>query len=394
VREIRPTQQGVDAAVLRGILTLEHERVVAKPILEELHRGQRRWSEVSQCEKRLLKGLPLIEYLLDRSYELRHADPQGMVEFAEAARLVVERVESRRYGQKVLADFRARVWTELGNAYRVADNLLAAEAALGQAVKWARRGTRSRQVVVHIQDRAARLYSDQRFFPEAAAMLDRVIAYYLAVGNVQQVGQTLIGRGLVTGYANEPELAIVFLTRGLRLIGPEGEETGLRLSAIHALALNLVESSHCAAARALIERNQRLYRRGGKLNKLKLHWLKGKIAQGLREFGRAEADLHVARLGFKQVDKNYDAALVSLDLALLYAQQGKRIATLRLIDEMVATFRRLRIARETIASLMLLRRSCEKVGAAPEVLCAQIRTIASVVAELQRHQTRERNKRF
>ena len=126
------------------------------------------------------------------------------------------------------------------------------------------------------------------------------------------------------------------------------------------------------------------------MSKLRLHWLKGKIAHGLGELGRAEADFHVARLGFKRVEKDYDAALVSLDLALLYAKQGKRIATLRLVDEMIGTFRSLGIAREAIASLLLLRRTCEDGGAVPDVLAAQIRTIASLVAELQHHRTRAR----
>jgi tetratricopeptide (TPR) repeat protein len=388
--DLRTQQCGMDTAVLRGLLALDREQILAKPLLVELQAGRRKWSELSADEKRLLEGAPLIEYLLAQSLELRYTDPAGMVEFAEAARLVVERVRSRRYGRRVLADLRAQVWAELGNAYRVADDLAAAEAAFAQAAKWARRGTGSRQLVVRLEELAAWLYSDLRRFPEAAAMLDRTAEYYSMRGDARRVGRTMISRGLVTGYANEPELAVVFLLRGLRLIGPEEGESGLRLAAIHALALNLVEAGHCASARALLEKNERLYRRGGKLNKLRLHWLKGKIAHGLGELGRAEADFHVARLGFKRVEKNYDAALVSLDLALLYARQGKRLATLRLVDEMVETFRTLRIAREAIASLLLLRRACGKGEDAPAVLCAQIRTIASLVAELQRTQPRVR----
>ena len=63
---------------------------------------------------------------------------------------------------------------------------------------------------------------------------------------------------------------------------------------------------------------------------------------------------------------------------------------MRLVDEMIGTFRSLGIAREAIASLLLLRRTCEDGGAVPDVLAAQIRTIASLVAELQHHRTRAR----
>lgn len=385
---LRTQQSSLEGAVLRGYLSLELERLVAKPLLDELCAGRRKWSDLRNREKRLLAGAPLIEYLLDRSFELRYSDPEAMVEFAKAAHLVAEGVSTRRYGRKVLADLRARVWAELSNAYRVADDLISAKAALGQAVKWARWGTGSRQLTARIEEMAAWLYSDLGSFPEAAAMLDRAIAYYFTRCDARRIGRVLISRGLVTGYSSEPELAVTFLIRGLRLIGPVGEESALRLPAIHALTLNLVEAGECSTARALLEENQRLYRRGGRLNKLRLHWLKGKIAYGLGELGRAEADFHVARLGFKRVEQNYDAALVSLDLALLYARQGKRLQTSRLVNEMIATFRNLGIARESIASLLLLRRACEKDVAAPEVLCAQIRTIASLVAELQHHQAR------
>lgn len=386
MREALQTDRNrVDAAVLRGTLALDRERTTARFLLDELRTGRRKWSELTRSERRLVEGAPLVEYLLSRSFELRYNDPEAMIQFAEAARLVVERVDPRRYGRRVLSDLRARVWAELGNAYRVADDLKAAEVAFGQAVRWLFSGTGSRRVIVRVAELAARLFADQRRLPEAAGLLDWVSSYYANQGNSAELGQTLVSRGLIAEYGDEPELAIVYLARGLRLIGPEKTESGLRLAAVHALVNNLIEAGHCEAARGLLEKNHRLYHRTGKLNKLRLHWLKGRIAHGLGELGRAEADFHVARLGFKRVEKGYDAALVSLDLALLYARQGKRIATLRLVDEMIGTFRNLGIAREAIASLLLLRRTCEDTGAAPDVLAAQIRTIASLVAELQRH---------
>ena len=293
-----------EAAVLRGRLALETERTLAKPLLDELRAGQRKWSTLNAREKRLLEGAPLVDYLLDQSLALRHADPGGMVEFAEAAKLVADRIHPRRYGRRVLADLRARVWTVLGNAHRVADKHSAAETALSQAATWARRGTGSRALFALIEEVAAVLFSDLRRFPESIAMLDRAIAFHSRRCDVQQTGRALISRGLVTGYAGEPELAVAFLVRGLRFIGSDGSESGLRLPAIHALALNLVEAGHCAAARALIAKNERLYRRGGSLSKLRLHWLQGQDRPRPRRarpsgsrFSRRETWLQESRKG-------------------------------------------------------------------------------------------------
>lgn len=161
--------------------------------------------------------------------------------------------------------------------------------------------------------------------------------------------------------------------------------------AVHALSWHLVDAGRFRAARRLLETTTRLHRRDRDfLNRLRLFWLQGRIAFGLDEFGRAEAAFHVARLGFKRVEKHGDAALVSLDLALLFARQGKRLQTLRLVEEMVTTFRRLGIAREAIASLLLLRRTCEQEAASRDALCGQIRTISVLVGELKDRPARGR----
>ncbi|MBW8879720.1 MAG: hypothetical protein JF614_32710 [Acidobacteria bacterium] len=190
----------------------------------------------------------------------------------------------------------------------------------------------------------------------------------------------MLSLGLVYEHAHEPERAVVVILEALRCISGEGPRP-LLLAGLHTLAVNLADCGEYGSARVLLERTRRLYRRSGKLNQLRLSWLEGKIAEGLGELGLAEAKYNTARLAFRREGLNYDSALVSLDLALLLARQERRGELAWLVDDQVRTFRSLGIARELIASLTLLKRSCEK-DLSGEILAAQVETIAVTLAEL------------
>ncbi len=224
--------------------------------------------------------------------------------------------------------------------------------------------------------------NDQRHFSEAAKVFSGVAAAYRQLGDETGFARALVQLGLVLGYANEPKRAVLVLIDAVSALGPV---SGQRLPAIHGLALNLVEAGLPEKARTVLAANQRLYRRkrAGKLNAIRLVWLEGKIAFSLGELGAAEAKLNTARQAFKHESQSYDAALASLDLALVYVHQERRSETLWLVDDMVRTFRSLSIAREAIASLLLLKKACESLRPA-DVLLGQIETIAATLKELQR----------
>src|SRR5436305_9590873 len=77
-----------------------------------------------------LSGITLFEALLERSWALRHEDPVQMVQLTRAAALQATHFDEGEIGTREAADLRCRAWTELANAYRVADELDRAEEAL------------------------------------------------------------------------------------------------------------------------------------------------------------------------------------------------------------------------------------------------------------------------
>ncbi|HSS48871.1 MAG TPA: hypothetical protein VLX28_07990, partial [Thermoanaerobaculia bacterium] len=89
------------------------------------------------------------------------------------------------------------------------------------------------------------------------------------------------------------------------------------------------------------------------------NWVKGKISYGLGQVEPAESLFLSARDGFIHEGIPYDTALVSLELAVLYTEQGRMADLKRLAAEMVPIFSSLHIHREALAALAYLKQSVE-----------------------------------
>ena len=83
------------------------------------------------------------------------------------------------------------------------------------------------------------------------------------------------------------------------------------------------------------------------------------MAQGLDLLPEAEAAFLEVRTAFLAGEAAYDAALVSLDLAALYAREGRAAETRRLAAELLPIFRSREIHREAIAALLFFQRAAE-----------------------------------
>jgi tetratricopeptide (TPR) repeat protein len=362
-----------------GLIVLEEDRARGERLLRDLEQGRRTWAELDREEQRLSGGVALIELIRQRSRSLRFDDPEGMVELAKTGCTLTEGLDAERYGDRVVADLRAQAWAELGNAYRVADDFENAGQAFGRARELVQRGIEWPPMLAEPIELLALFLAERRLFREATQLLEYVESVHRQGGRVGERARILLTLANIHSRANEPERAILLYLRALSLLEPGSEH---RLAAVHGLALNLAEAGFYDSAQHLLASNRRLYRRAGRLNELRLIWLEGKLAFGLGELGKAEGKFNTARLAFLHVNKVFDAALVGLDLALLYTRQERRRELAWLVDQMLGTFRALGIAREAIASLLLLRKSCEQTRPA-DVLRGQIEALARLLPELE-----------
>ncbi len=368
-----------ELAVFAGRMVLERDREcgaegAAAVLAEERPVESIPWSDLQE----LL--VPLAEQLLERSASLRYRDPAGMIRDAEGARKLIFLIHPRRYGKRVAADLRARVLAELGNAYRVADDLEAAGDTLAEAAAWARRGTGDPRLLARVGDLAASLHADNRRFGEAIAVLAAVQSFYEQLGDYHSAGRALISQGIFTQEDGRPLEAIAVYACGLKCLEPE-RDPNLELTATHGLAYCLHDAGFPAQARELLIGKRYLYERQAEpLKMIRLRWLEGKIAFALQEDAEAEAAFREARSNFIREHQCFDAALVALDLALVLAKHSRRHELVVLVDDMVATFRRLKIRREGFAALIILRKACERPAFEAEALSARIRATATLLA--------------
>ena len=306
----------------------------------------------------------LCERLLAASHDEGFREPARSEQLARIAVAVAERVadtcpeaaveSSSPAPSDALAGLRARAWAQLGNALRIGSDLEGAAAAFRSAdallAAHPRLGLLDK---ARIFDLKASLCKDRRHFAEAARLLDRVITIYQRLGQSNLTGRALTQKALLQFHAGDREGCMVLLRRALELIDPH-EDPRYFLTARHNLIMALVEDGKPREAFALLFHTRPLYlKMGDRMNLLRLRWLEGQVARGLHRLEQAETAFREVRGAFVELGLEYDAALVSLDLATVFAQQGRATEMRRLAEEMLAFFESHQILPEAMAAFLV-----------------------------------------
>jgi tetratricopeptide (TPR) repeat protein len=307
-----------------------------------------------------LQGVPLFESLLQASWALRHENPAEMVRLAERARGLADSMRLSDLPPAALADLQCRAWIELGNAYRVADDLAAAERALGQATELFLQGSQDGPLAARLFSVQASLLSGARRFNLAETALDLVIGIHQRRGDSHEAGRALLKKGIVVGYQGRPEEALQLITQGLQGLD-EDRDPRLAHMALHNQAILLLDTGQLREARiALWQARARGLDPGGRVNELKVRWLEGRINLALGELERAEAAFREVKLGFAGASLVYKAALTGLELgAVLLRLERPEAAAIEILTA-ADIFMSLGIGREASASVLLLRRAAEQ----------------------------------
>jgi tetratricopeptide (TPR) repeat protein len=243
-------------------------------------------------------------------------------------------------------------WPFVGNAQRVGIDLLAAEASFATAWRlWQAAGP---ELVCplgewRLLDLEASLRRDRRDFAGALELLDRA----LAAAPASARGRILLKKEYTHEQAGDLAAALAALEEAGPLI-EAGGDPNLRWSLAMNRVVMLAHLGRLEAAEACLPALRTLASELGRRRDLiRIVWLAGRIAadQGRRSDGRAWFEQ--ARRDFAEVGDFYNAALVGLELAVLDLEDGNVAEVAELAQEMVGTFRSLRVERETLASLRL-----------------------------------------
>jgi hypothetical protein len=308
---------------------------------------------------RKVEEIERVEDLLARSWSLRYESPSLMVQYAMFAVKNAQKLTARDHGAEQVFDLQGRAHAELGNAYRVLDQHDLAEENLDHARHLLGLGSGDESLQVRLMELEASLHADRRRLGLAAHLLLRVSEFHQRTGNRHLAGRAVIKRGLYVGYAGHPEEAIRILEEGLAQVDRE-REPSLVYAALHNQFLFLIDCGRFHQAQIFrMRHSQMLSRDEGRLNRIRLRWLDGRIEAGLGNPGRAEAVFREVKEEFAEQGLPYEASLVALDLAAALLAQGRSRKAEEEVRAAAKVFQALRIEREALAAVLVLRNALE-----------------------------------
>jgi tetratricopeptide (TPR) repeat protein len=321
----------------------------------------------------------LCQYFLRLSQEAVFQDPVRSVDMAHlAVRLSAHLGEA--YHPDSVANLRARAYAWLGNARRVLGELKAAEHAFTQAEEHLRgSGDEDLRIQAEVFFLKASLRLDQRRLDEAPALIDSSLGLFRQSQDLPGPVKAVLNKAKILQVRGDLDRAIDLLHENATVFEEAGDPR-LKANARQSLLSFLTLAGRHEEAQRLLPEVQDLFRKSGEPTDLiKLRWAEASIAQGLGKPEEAEALYREVRSALLDLGKGYDAALVSLDLAALLAEQGRTAELKPLAVEILAAFDARSVDREALASFLLFQQAC----AEERATLAMIRNLATLL-----HRTR------
>lgn len=302
----------------------------------------------------------LCQLLLKKSLEAAFQEPAQSIDLANLAIRIAGHL-GEAYDPAWVRDLRARAFAYLGNGRRVLGELRSAEDAFQTAERLlGRSSTGNAYLKAEILALKSSLRRAQRRLKEALEMTDESLSFYREASDTHGIGKVTLKKVKILEEMGELDEAIALLQEIPAEIDPSGEPRLFAYARFN-LICALILTGRFGEAEALLSEVLGLFSGTAQpLDLVRLRWAEGNIALGLGRLGPAEAAFHEVRQEFLERRMGYDAALVSLDLARLYAQEGCTDDLKRLARELMPIFEARDVHREAIVALLMFQRACEE----------------------------------
>jgi tetratricopeptide (TPR) repeat protein len=308
--------------------------------------------------RRRFKGSHLVHLLLNEAEQEFTRNPGEAKNLVHAAHKVVRHSPA----ELSAVETEALVYAFLGNAYRAAGELRHAEGYFANSRKFVRQNAvRDPAILARIDELEGSLRKDQRRFGEAEEMLSRaLILYGMSGGRSGEMGRVLVNLGDLHFVQGKIVMAVEMTRLALQLLSPNSHAR-LYTMARYNLALQLSErGEHGEAADILESDAEQLAQMPEPWVQLRLFCVRAKIAVARGDLAAARSLFEEARSGFIHEGIAFDAAIVSVELALVHLRTGNLAAVKVLAEEIVAVFQAQDVHREVMAALLLFREAARR----------------------------------
>ncbi|HTG32031.1 MAG TPA: helix-turn-helix transcriptional regulator [Thermoanaerobaculia bacterium] len=311
-----------------------------------------------------LRSWALAERVCEASVRAAADSPREALDLADLALFIAQRVEEG--GEDWRRHLEGYAWAHVANARRVANDFAGADEAFVRAWDLWRAGAAFDLLPEwRMLSLEASLRRGERRFNEALELLDR--AGRAAEGDPVASGRILLKKEYICELMGDLDGALEALTEATPFVEASGD---LRL--LFALRFETAKDlcateSYAKAANLLPEVRELAERLGTELDLVRVVWLAARISAGQGRRAEAIAGLEQVRRDFTARGLYYDAALSSLDLAVVYLKEGRLVEVKTLAREMAPIFQAQGIAREALASLSLFRDAAQQETATVEL---------------------------
>jgi tetratricopeptide (TPR) repeat protein/transcriptional regulator with XRE-family HTH domain len=308
-----------------------------------------------------LRSWALCERICAESAKAAAADAREALDWANLALKIATLTWG---GEPWRSHLQGYAWAFVGNARRVANDLRGADEAFANSRRLWEAGLPENAGILdesRMLDLEASLRKDQRRWPEALDLLDRAQE---ATSTENARARLLLNKAFTLEQMGDYQGAI----NAIRRIQNVGVEPRVLFGARFNLAVNYCHLGKHGTAASLLPQIQRLARQlGNGLDLIRTVWLEGRIAAGLGRKLEAIPALERAREEFANRGLGCDMALVSLELAVLYLEEGHFIKVRELARQMVTLLQSQDIQREMLAALKLFYDAAERREATVEL---------------------------
>lgn len=307
----------------------------------------------------------LAERLCAESVRAAAHRADGALDLAGLALRVAERAPGSEAWCSRLQGY---AWAFVGNARRVQGDLPGAEAAFVRSDRLWGAGEGADPGVLdasRVLDLKASLRRYQGRFEEALDLLDQA----LKASRSREAGARIrINKANTLELMGSYDQAVVELRQAESLM-LDSKDQRLPWLIRFTLAVNLWQLQRYQEVAVLLPPVRNLaVELGNELDLVRVLWLEGRVSAGQGQWERALPAFEQVRRYFVANQIGYDAALVSLEMAVLRLEQGRTGEVKRLAEEMLWIFGVQGVHQEVLAALRLFYEAARKEEASTDLV--------------------------
>jgi transcriptional regulator with XRE-family HTH domain len=371
-------------AVTSYLMEDDVARTLPQPAMEARREAEEVWSALERFpipdRRRLIalalrpgRSVALAARACEASERAAAHSVEDALELAELALFIAEQAPDGRRSRVL-----SYCWGYIGNAHRVATDFDAADEAFARAWNLRPAGADSDHELLpewRLLDLEASLRRAERRLSEALDLLARARA--ISGGDPVAAARILLKKEHVFDTMGDVEKALAALAEAAPFVATSGDPH--LLFALHFKTVN--NSCHLErweeAAKLLPLVTEMAAEQGNALDLIRLAWLQAKVAAGQGRAEEAIAKLEKVSNDFTDRRLPYEAALSSLDLAVIWLKARRNVEVALIAVGMKWIFETKGIERE---ALMALRLFCD----AAEREAATVELVRQVIADLEK----------